>query len=66
MEKYIKKVELINNPILKASDIHFYIAQIHPFFDGNDRTARLMSNLILKKDGYLPFLLTLDERDECK
>ena len=46
-------VEYINNnidimptPIL-ASIVHYQFATIHPYYDGNGRTARLLTNLIL-------------------
>ena len=31
-----------SNDLLKAALIHFYIAYLHPYFDGNGRMARLM------------------------
>lgn len=42
------------NPILFASIAHARLVSIHPFADGNGRTARLLLNAILIKDGYLP------------
>ena len=40
-------IEFINaddsiNDLIKAAVIHFYFAYVHPYFDGNGRTARLM------------------------
>lgn len=35
------------NPVLLAAIIHYEIARIHPFIDGNGRTARLVATLIL-------------------
>lgn len=40
------------HPIVKASIIHFLILYIHPFFDGNGRTARAVSYMYLLKAGY--------------
>ncbi|NBA77240.1 Fic family protein [Emticicia sp. ODNR4P] len=40
------------NPIILAAVAHHEMAKIHPFADGNGRTARLLLNLILMKQGY--------------
>ena len=41
-----------SNDLLKAALIHFYIAYLHPFFDGNGRMARLMHLWYLVQQGY--------------
>ena len=38
--------------LIKASIIHFYIAYIHPYFDGNGRIARLVHLWFLIQKGY--------------
>lgn len=40
------------NPVLLAGIAHYEIARIHPFIDGNGRTARLFATLILYLDGF--------------
>jgi Fic family protein len=40
------------SPILIAGISQFQFVHIHPFIDGNGRTARLLSTLILYKTGY--------------
>ena len=40
------------SPILVAGVAQFQFVHIHPFIDGNGRTARLLSTLILYKTGY--------------
>ncbi|SDT04837.1 Fic family protein [Winogradskyella sediminis] len=40
------------HPIIKASIIHFLIGFIHPFKDGNGRTARALFYWFLLKKGY--------------
>ena len=40
------------HPVVKACIIHFYFVYIHPFFDGNGRTARAISYMYLLQKGY--------------
>lgn len=40
------------NAVLKSGIAQFQLVHIHPFLDGNGRTARLLSTLILYKYGY--------------
>ncbi|MBN8681647.1 MAG: Fic family protein [Chitinophagales bacterium] len=40
------------NPIIVAAIAHHELVKIHPFKDGNGRTARLLLNLILLKNGF--------------
>lgn len=40
------------HPIVKASTIHFLIGYIHPFTDGNGRTARALFYWYLLQQGY--------------
>ena len=40
------------NELVKASIIHFYIAYIHPYFDGNGRMARLLHMWYLIHSGF--------------
>jgi Fic family protein len=44
--------ESIMNDLLKAATLHFYIAYLHPYFDGNGRMARLMQLWYLWRQGY--------------
>lgn len=48
--EFISKSEL--HPILKACIAHFYFVYIHPFADGNGRTARALSYMMLLQAGY--------------
>lgn len=40
------------NDLLKAALLHFYIAYLHPYFDGNGRMARLLHLWYLVQRGY--------------
>jgi len=40
------------HPIIKAGIIHYELARIHPFVDGNGRVARAVATLILFLDNY--------------
>lgn len=45
------------HPLLKATIFHHRFVWIHPFFDGNGRTIRLIFNLLLMKDGFPPAII---------
>jgi len=49
-------------PIEAAALIHQRFVDIHPFIDGNGRTARLLLNLYLMRNGYPPIVLLRAER----
>ena len=48
--EFIQKSEL--HPLLKACIAHFYFVYVHPFGDGNGRTARALSYMMLLQAGY--------------
>ena len=45
-----------------AFDAHFRLTAIHPFGDGNGRTARLLMNLLLIRGGYVPVAVRPEDR----
>lgn len=50
------------HPVEKAALLHSIFVKIHPFIDGNGRTARLLLNLDLLKSGYLPIVIKKEQR----
>ena len=40
------------HPVVLAAQMHEKLVSVHPFIDGNGRTARLLMNLILMQHGY--------------
>ena len=56
MKKFIKKLPTLRkklHPVVYAATIHKELVDIHPFVDGNGRTARLLMNLALFQHGYV-------------
>ncbi len=51
-----------DSPVFCAAAAHAWLAQIHPFTDGNGRAARALMNLILMRRGYPPCIITEDDR----
>ncbi len=52
LQKYTRNQNL--HPVERGALIHYDLVTIHPFIDGNRRTARLLMNLILLHHGYPP------------
>lgn len=49
--------------LMKAIEAHYRLVTIHPFVDGNGRTARLLLNSMLLENGYVPIIIrTIDRR----
>lgn len=50
--------------IERASLLHIEFVKIHPFIDGNGRTARLLLNFELMKNGFPPIVIEKEDRAE--
>ena len=61
--EWVAKSEKENFPCpLLAAIAHYQFATIHPYYDGNGRTARLLATIILHRGGYdLKDLYSLEE-----
>jgi Fic family protein len=49
-------------PVELAAIAHHRLVSIHPFLDGNGRTARLVMNLVLLRAGYPPAIIARANR----
>ena len=61
MEWYYKEGVKIH-PVERAAMVHGIFVKIHPFIDGNGRTARLLMNFELMKDGFPPTIIRNENR----
>lgn len=52
----------IDEAISMYSTAHLIFGQVHPFWDGNGRIARLIANLILLRAGYAPLVIPATRR----
>jgi len=52
------------HPFELAALVHAKLAWIHPFEDGNGRTARTVMNFILMKKGFPMFFIPFEKREE--
>jgi len=50
------------HPIVVSSLLHAEFVKIHPFIDGNGRTARLLMNFEAMKNGYPPIIIKREQR----
>jgi Fic family protein len=68
LEEMEKLIDFINksdmHPVEIAARAHHKLVEIHPFNDGNGRVARLLMNLILMRNRYVPVIIKCKKREE--
>ncbi|MDE2025389.1 MAG: Fic family protein [Patescibacteria group bacterium] len=64
MEEFVTWLQTTTeHPVKVAIDAHYTLVTIHPFVDGNGRTARLLMNFILMQAGFPPAIIKKEERN---
>jgi Fic family protein len=58
-----KQVNSDTEHVLLAAEFHYRFIRIHPFDDGNGRTARLLMNFILMQYGYPPAIIKTEDKE---
>ena len=54
LEKFINQPDLVDwDPLVKMAFVHHQFESIHPFYDGNGRTGRILNILYLQLQGLL-------------
>lgn len=61
LDRYNNKIKNLH-PVERAAKLHTDFVKIHPFIDGNGRTARLLLNLELMKSGYPLVIIQNEDR----
>ena len=52
------------HPLVVSTLLHGEFVKIHPFVDGNGRTARLLMNFVTMQNGYPPLIIKKEQRIE--
>jgi Fic family protein len=63
MNGFLQWLHTVDDKIVKiAADAHLKLVMIHPFVDGNGRTARLLMDLLLMQKGFPPAIIKVENR----
>lgn len=62
LAEWRREHESLLHPVELAARLHVDLVKIHPFVDGNGRTARLVMNLELMKAGFPAVVLPVSQR----
>ncbi len=61
--KEYRKLKRALHPVELATWLHNKLVQVHPFTDGNGRTARLVMNWILIRKKYPPVIISVQNKE---
>ena len=64
LNSHIKQEVPEDKAICAYSELHISFVRIHPFYDGNGRMARLISNIPVLKSGFPPVIIPKERRWE--
>jgi len=59
-----EQLESETHPLEIATRLHHRFVLIHPFADGNGRTARLLMNYVLLRAGFPPVIVRTDDKED--
>jgi Fic family protein len=59
---WMRKIKATLSPVELSALLHHRLVHIHPFFDGNGRTARLAMNVFLLQKGYPLVIILKNDR----
>ena len=62
LDDAFEELSKLRAPVLRMIYLHHRLAFVHPFLDGNGRTARLAANLVLLSAGYPLSVLRVEDR----
>ena len=62
--KWYNKNKKKIHPLILAAIFYEKFERIHPFYDGNGRTGRMLSNLILIQNNYPPLIIENSKRNK--
>ena len=63
LDSFLNNKKEKRHPLLITSDFHLNFISVHPFYDGNGRTTRIFTNLILIACG-LPVVIIKDDQKD--
>ena len=61
-----EEMNMLENIVNTTAWIHHQITHIHPFRDGNGRTARLVANLVLERYGLVGISIKFEKENKNK